>query len=79
MGETVTIGGVTLHHGWIKDVLPGMPEASSGTVLDCFAGSGSTGKAALSEGLQSVLIEQDFDHFNYACARVAEAIMEAAC
>jgi site-specific DNA-methyltransferase (adenine-specific) len=30
-----------------------------GTVLDCFAGSGTTGCAAVAEGFQSVLIEQD--------------------
>jgi DNA modification methylase len=30
-----------------------------GTVLDCFAGSGSTGEAALTEGFSTVLIERD--------------------
>jgi len=30
-----------------------------GTVLDCFAGSGSTGQAARAEGFQAVLIDSD--------------------
>jgi site-specific DNA-methyltransferase (adenine-specific) len=46
-----------------------------GTVLDSFAGSGSTGKAALSEGFKPVLIEQCSDNFNTCCARIAEAVM----
>lgn len=33
-----------------------------GIVLDPFAGSGSTGKAALAEGFYSILIEQDANH-----------------
>lgn len=46
----------------------------SGTVLDSFAGSGSTGVAALAEGFHPVLIEQDTDHFNTALGRIWEAV-----
>jgi len=33
-----------------------------GTVLDPFAGSGTTGEAAMLEGFDAVLIEQDAQH-----------------
>jgi site-specific DNA-methyltransferase (adenine-specific) len=40
-----------------------------GTVLDPFMGSGSTGKAALLEGLRFIGIERELEYFNIAQAR----------
>ena len=34
-----------------------------GTVLDCFAGSGSTGAACIREGLKSILIEREAEYY----------------
>ena len=44
-----------------------------GVVLDPFMGSGSTGKAAIEEGLSFVGIEMDQDYFEIACARIEAA------
>ena len=41
-----------------------------GTVLDCFAGSGTTGVAAVAEGLNAVLIEQDPTYCQDICSRL---------
>jgi DNA modification methylase len=41
-----------------------------GTVLDCFMGSGSTGKAALKEGFRFIGIEREPEYFQIACSRV---------
>lgn len=41
-----------------------------GTVLDSFAGSGSTGVACEAEGFKSVLVEQCPESFNVICGRV---------
>jgi site-specific DNA-methyltransferase (adenine-specific) len=41
-----------------------------GTVLDCFAGSGSTGMAALAEGRSAVLIEREAEHIEDARRRL---------
>ncbi len=35
-----------------------------GTVLDPFAGSGTTGAAALAEGRRAILIEKELEYFN---------------
>jgi DNA modification methylase len=43
-----------------------------GTVLDCFAGSGSTAIACLEEGFNYILIEQDPDSVETANNRIAE-------
>jgi site-specific DNA-methyltransferase (adenine-specific) len=45
-----------------------------GTVLDCFAGSGSTGKAAVTEGFNFVGIEQDPEYLEIARRRIDEAM-----
>ncbi len=45
----------------------------NGTILDCFMGSGSTGKAALKEGFDFIGIEKD-EHF---CA-IAKARLDHA-
>ena len=47
-----------------------------GTVLDPFLGSGSTGLAALLEGMRFVGIEQDPDHFRVATQRLARCKAE---
>jgi DNA methylase len=44
--------------------------APGGTVLDCFAGSGTTGQAARAEGMRAVLIEADPDHIDKIRARL---------
>ena len=44
-----------------------------GHVLDPFAGSGSTGVAALLEGRRFTGIEKDFDYSMVACARLTQA------
>jgi site-specific DNA-methyltransferase (adenine-specific) len=33
-----------------------------GTVLDCFAGTGSTGEAALREGFRAILMERELEY-----------------
>jgi DNA modification methylase len=47
-----------------------------GTVLDCFMGSGSTGKAAMLEGFRFIGIEQDKTYFRIAQDRIAAAQAE---
>lgn len=49
----------------------------SGTVLDPFMGSGSTGKAAALEGFAFVGIEREQQYFDIACARI-EAVQPRA-
>lgn len=46
-------------------------------MLDPFGGSGSTGVAALAEGLRSILVEKDPDYARIAHARLAHAEAEA--
>jgi site-specific DNA-methyltransferase (adenine-specific) len=43
------------------------------TVLDPFAGSGTTGAACVSAGRKFIGIEKDFRHFDIACKRIADA------
>ena len=50
----------------------------SGTVLDPFMGSGSTGKAAVLEGFGFIGIEQDADYIDIARARIAHAVQSPA-
>lgn len=49
----------------------------SGVVLDCFAGSGSTGVAAIAEGFLFVGIELEPEYAAIASARLNHAIVEA--
>lgn len=42
-----------------------------GTVLDLFAGSGTTGEAAAREGRRAILIEQDPDYARLAVQRLS--------
>lgn len=48
-----------------------------GTVLDCFLGFGSTGKAARLEGFDFIGIEQDADYFEIAKKRIEHADRKA--
>ena len=56
---------------WLLDKLP-----SYGTVLDPFAGSGTTGVAALAEGRSFIGIEKDAGYFAIAEKRLADAAMQ---
>lgn len=47
-----------------------------GLVLDPFAGSGTTGEAALAEGMRALLIEQEESHFRACAQRLAEVERE---
>ena len=47
-----------------------------GIILDCFAGSGATGVAAVQEGFRAVLIDSDPESVGIAKARVAHAVKE---
>lgn len=44
-----------------------------GTVLDCFAGSGTTGEAARLEGFNAVLIEREAEYYNDILIRLGRA------
>lgn len=46
------------------------------TILDPFAGSGSTGVAAVKQGRKFTGIEQDPEHFATACKRIEAALRE---
>lgn len=47
-----------------------------GVVLDCFMGSGSTGKAAVAEGFRFIGIEREDESFDTACRRVRNAMKQ---
>lgn len=49
-----------------------------GTVLDPFAGSGSTGKAAIREGFRFIGVEQSPEYFQIAAGRLADALLTEA-
>lgn len=66
------------HHPTVKPValmrwLVRMVAPPGGLVLDPFAGSGTTGVAALAEGARFVGIERELEYFNIAHARLAHA------
>ena len=70
------------HHPCCKSVslmkwLTRLVTPPGGTVLDCFAGSGSTGKACMLEGFRFIGIEQDAEYCAIAQRRIAWAIAEA--
>jgi site-specific DNA-methyltransferase (adenine-specific) len=46
---------------------------TTGTVLDPYMGSGTTGAACLALGRRFIGIEIDPDHFATACARLTDA------
>ena len=41
-----------------------------GTVMDCFMGSGSTGKAAIRGGFEFIGIEREEEYYNISKARI---------
>lgn len=47
-----------------------LPEDEGATILDPFAGSGTTGVAAIRQGRRFVGIEREREHFDTACARL---------
>jgi site-specific DNA-methyltransferase (adenine-specific) len=68
----------TNHHPTVKPValmrwLVRLVTPPGGTVLDPFAGSGSTGVACVLEGCAAILCEQDPDYLAIAQARIAHA------
>ena len=48
----------------------------NGTVLDCFMGSGSTGKACVLEGFDFIGMELDLEYFKIAEARIEYTVGE---
>lgn len=49
----------------------------NGVILDCFAGSGTTGLAAIAEGFNAILIEREEPYAAIARARIERATAEA--
>lgn len=69
------------HHPTVKPVelmkwLCRLITPPGGTILDCFMGSGSTGKAAMLEGFNFIGIERDPEYLEIARARIQHAITE---
>lgn len=54
----------------MRELVKCVPEGA--TILDPFAGSGTTGVAALKEGRSFIGVEIDEQHFATACARIAD-------
>lgn len=74
-------GGVRNHHPTVKSVdlmrwLCRLVTPRGGTVLDLFAGSGTTGVAAVAEGLRFVGVELDAAYADVAAGRIAHAACE---
>ncbi|MCO7512373.1 site-specific DNA-methyltransferase [Serratia fonticola] len=72
-------GGARNNHPTVKPVdlmryLCRLVTPAGGVVLDPFMGSGSTGKAALLEGLGFIGIELDPDHLTTAAARIGHSL-----
>ena len=66
------------HHPTVKPVallsyLCRLITPPGGLILDCYAGSGSTGLAAIREGFRCVLVERNPEYFDIACARIRNA------
>jgi site-specific DNA-methyltransferase (adenine-specific) len=66
------------HHPTVKPTdlmrwLVRMVTPKGGLVLDCFGGSGSTGKAAVLEGRDCILIEREAEYIPIIKARIAQA------
>lgn len=60
-----TVKSVALMRWLVRLVTP-----PGGMVLDCFAGTGTTGQAARAEGFRSVLIEEDSENLPFIRARL---------
>jgi len=70
------------HHPTVKPVdlmrwLIRLTTPARGTILDPFMGSGSTGIAAVREGVTFIGCEMDHDYFAIACRRIEAAVREA--
>ena len=61
-----TIKGQELMRWLVRLITP-----PGGTVLDCFAGSGSTGLAACSQGFSCILIEKELEYIEDCRRRLA--------
>jgi len=66
------------HHPTVKPVallsyLCRLITPPGGLILDCYAGSGSTGLAAIREGFRCLLIERNPEYFDIACTRIRNA------
>ena len=66
-GGHPTTKPVSLMQYLVKLVTP-----ANGTVLDMFAGSGTTGNAALGEGMRAILIEKEQEYYDGILRRHAE-------
>ena len=69
------------HHATVKPTalmayLCRLVTPPGGTVLDCFMGSGSTGKAAVMEGFNFIGIEQNAEYVEIARARIEFALRQ---
>ena len=69
------------HHPTVKPVallryLCRLITPHNGVILDPYAGSGSTGIAAVREGFNCILIERDPEYFDIACRRIEAALKE---
>lgn len=76
-GERPTSGGVV--HPTVKPLalmrwLIRLVVPRGATVLDCFAGSGTTGEACIVEGMKAVLIEREATYLPLIVARVSKPI-----
>lgn len=67
-----TVKPVSLMRWLVRMITP-----PGGLVLDPFAGSGTTGAAALAEGMSALLIEQDDEYVGDICRRLGVSIDEA--
>lgn len=66
-----TSKGISLMRWLVRMITP-----PGGTVLDCFAGSGTTGLAALVEGCKFIGFEKEPEYHAIACARMRSLIDE---
>jgi len=64
-----TVKSVALMRWLVRLITP-----PGGVVLDCFAGSGTTGVAAMREGHRAILIESNKEYFDIARARLLDEI-----
>lgn len=83
--ESFSIDGVTVFHGDWRDGIADTPDATydaiitdppGGIILDPFAGSGTTGVAALHQQRQCIMYEKELQYFDLACKRLEAASKE---
>lgn len=71
-----TVKPIRLLRWLLRLVLPTTREMRRGVVLDPFAGSGSTGVAAVEEGFHYVMVERKRRYVRMARARIAAARLD---